>query len=166
MKKGFTLIELLVVITVISILTTMVLFGLNKSQQAARDASRQQIMSSLQTALERYYSDNQAYAYPGGSSGISGILWAMCTHVSYTPGGPCELNPSYLPSVPKDPSPSCTNATGGAGGTPWYPCPSKTTPAYFYENPDGTHCTGKALPNGYQLRLVMESGGTSYYCSP
>lgn len=105
--SGFTLIELMVVMTVISILVGMVLYGLNRSQAAARDTSRQQIMNGLQTALERYYGDNQSY--PTGS---------FCVMVGTLTTG----SQAYLTSGPEDPTKVsvCGGDTPGSVGGATY----------------------------------------------
>lgn len=87
-KSGFTLIELMVVITVISILSTIALFGIGKAQASARDTSRQQIMNGIRTALERYYSDNQAYFTT--TNNFCGLTAALITG-------------AYLTAQPNDP---------------------------------------------------------------
>ncbi len=46
-RSGFSLVELMIVMAVMAILATMALFGLSKAQAAARDASRQQIMTGI-----------------------------------------------------------------------------------------------------------------------
>jgi general secretion pathway protein G len=103
-RRGFTLIELMVVITIIAILSTIALFGINKAQASARDVSRQQIMNGLRTALERYYSDNQAYyTTTNNFCGLTAALVAA----------------GYLPSQPNDPSTKaaiCGSGNPTAGG--------------------------------------------------
>ncbi len=136
-SSAFTLIELMVVMAVIAVLSTMALYGLGKAQAAARDAQRQQIMTGVQTGLERYYSDNQAY--PAGN---------FCTMISTLVTG------SYLTS-PTDPTKVPVCGTGTVG-----------TAIYQYGSPVSGQCAGTALPNGYQLTLTKESGGRNYFCSP
>jgi general secretion pathway protein G len=70
--KGFTLIELMIVIAVIAILATLILFGLNRAQAAARDTQRQQIMNALRLSLERYMGDTNAY--PTGISFLTSYM--------------------------------------------------------------------------------------------
>ncbi len=94
-KRGFTLIELIVVITVISVLTAIAVVSFGTIQSSARDASRKQAITSIQTALERYYGDNQLY-----------------------PAGPfntmvASLVPNYMATAPTDPCGKVSLTTAG-----------------------------------------------------
>src|SRR4030042_4388316 len=60
-KKGFTLIELLVVIAIIGLLSTLAVVALNTARQKSRDAKRVSDIKQIQTALELYYADGNAY---------------------------------------------------------------------------------------------------------
>ncbi len=162
MKNGFTLIELMVVMTVIAILSTMILFGLGKSQEAARDVQRQQTMKGIQAALARYYGDNGSYPVAGGTHGwFTGDLIALL------------VTQGYLTSPPTDPNSSCTVASDTSGATNWQPCSGKATPYYKYIYPNWSPtgsstfiCPGINDRQSYQLVLAKESGGYSTFCSP
>lgn len=155
MRRGFTLIELMVVMTVISILSSLVLYGFTSTQKSARDAQRTQTMTGLQAALERYYGDNQVYPPVPSAANFSTMVTALIT------GG-------YLSAVPLDPSKSCTSAMGAT----WVPCSSAAIPSYSYTNSGisvgsvASTCPVKSLPQAYQLVLRKESGGVVYFCSP
>ena len=71
MKRGFTLIELLVVIAIIGILSSVVLASLNIARGKANDAKRLSDMHTIQTALELYYNNHNAYP-TSNSSGCGG----------------------------------------------------------------------------------------------
>ncbi len=60
-KKGFTLIELLVVITIIGILSTLIIRGINKSRTQAIDKRMQQMLHNLQVKLELYHLEHGEY---------------------------------------------------------------------------------------------------------
>ena len=60
-KKGFTLIELLVVIAIIGLLSTLAVVALSSARQKARDSKRLSDLKQVQTALELYYTDKNAY---------------------------------------------------------------------------------------------------------
>lgn len=64
-KKGFTLIELLIVIVIIGILAVIVV-GLvaTNSRNRANDARKKSDLREIQTALEQYKIDNNAYPTP------------------------------------------------------------------------------------------------------
>ncbi len=65
-KRGFTLIELLVVIAIIGILSTLAVVSLNNARLKSRDAKRVADVKQIQTALELYFADNNAY--PAGTA--------------------------------------------------------------------------------------------------
>ena len=60
-SAGFTIIELLIVIVVIGILAGLVLNAFGNIQERARDTERQNDINAMHTALELYYTDNDAY---------------------------------------------------------------------------------------------------------
>lgn len=134
MKKAFTMVELLVVLAIIAFLTAAALYGLNKAQAVGRDTSRQQIMTAVQSALERYYADNQVYpnvaSVPTATDFCTMMMGVLATYVT----------------MPKDPGASkpllCTASGDGN--------PTRNSATYSYT---GTTST-------YQLTLTRESGGS------
>ena len=78
--SGFTIVELLVVIVVIAILVALTLPNLFGLQRRARDDDRKNDLKNVQSALETYYSDSQAY-----------------------PATSAALTPDYMDAVPEDP---------------------------------------------------------------
>jgi general secretion pathway protein G len=71
-KRGFTLIELLIVIVIIGILAVIVV-GLvaTNARNRANDAAAKADMREIQTALESYYIDTEAY--PATATGESDL---------------------------------------------------------------------------------------------
>jgi general secretion pathway protein G len=65
-SRGFTLIELLVVISIIGVLSTLAVFGLNSARSKSRDSKRVTDVKQIQTALELYYADFNSYPEEAG----------------------------------------------------------------------------------------------------
>ncbi|MFA6485850.1 MAG: prepilin-type N-terminal cleavage/methylation domain-containing protein [Candidatus Magasanikbacteria bacterium] len=100
-KKGFTLIELLVVIAIIGLLSTLAVVALGQARLKARDSKRLADLKQVQTALELYYTDNNAY--PTGSGLSLGVdAGAKCLDNEGF-DATCGAN-AYMGLVPKDPS--------------------------------------------------------------
>lgn len=99
-NRGFTLIELLVVIAIIGILSSVVLASLNGARVKARDAKRMAEMKSLQTALELYYSTNNAYPLATSWRGEIGYGGYGTGANGYIPG----LVPTYMSVLPAEPT--------------------------------------------------------------
>lgn len=105
-RRGFTLIELLIVISLITMLAIMATFSYGKSQSLARDARRKDDLKKIQTALELYRQDNDAYPATSGfwytsDPGNNGY-WGVIVYPAdgkYVPG----LEP-YLGDLPQDPT--------------------------------------------------------------
>lgn len=109
-SKGFTLIELLVVIAIIGLLSTLAVVSFGNARQKSRDAKRISDIKSIQTALELYFGDTDAY--PVGAS----ITLGTASSVKLSSGGgfsnAAGVSGTEYMTVPKDPDPA---ASGGAG---------------------------------------------------
>lgn len=105
-SKGFTLIELLVVIAIIGLLSSVVLVSLNSARGKARDTVRKADLTQLQKALEFYYHDNGKYpitntdTWYGYQTTGCGVAGALSGAGGYIP----NLAPTYIPTLPVDPS--------------------------------------------------------------
>lgn len=87
-QRGFTLIELLVVIAIIGLLSTLAVVALNNARLKSRDAKRVSDIKQIQTALELYYNDANAYPEALGAS----IILSGVTYMSAVPTNPTPAN--------------------------------------------------------------------------
>jgi general secretion pathway protein G len=98
-KKGFTLIELLIVIAIIGLLSTLAVVALGSARVKARDSKRLADLKQLQTALELYYTDQNAY--PAGTSVSLGDSTHACLNSSGFAAAGCAS--PYMGQIPVDP---------------------------------------------------------------
>ncbi len=98
-KKGFTLIELLVVIAIIGLLSTLAVVALGSARQKARDSKRLSDLKQVQTALELYYTDNNAY--PAATAVTLGSTSYRCLNTTGWLAQGCSS--PYMGQVPADP---------------------------------------------------------------
>lgn len=115
-KKGFTLIELLIVIAIIGILSSIAVVSVGNVRRLARDSKRLADMRQLQTALEMYF--NESNAYPLGDKIDGPIILgsdnyvALCNDAGFkgfsTIGG-CNGVTMYLSKVSANPVPGGAN---------------------------------------------------------
>jgi len=96
-RDAFTLIELLVVISIISLLASVLLLGLNNARIKARDSKRKDDIQALRTALDVYY-HNGNNAYPNGGTAGSPNTEVDIQQLS------SFLVPTYVSKIPNDPS--------------------------------------------------------------
>jgi prepilin-type N-terminal cleavage/methylation domain-containing protein len=159
-NKGFTLIELLVVISIIGLLSTIVLASLQQARSKGRNSSRRQTLVSMRTALELYYSANNAYPLTNG-------LW-----YSSEPGE-ATYNASWVPNLvgngiaalPRDPQ-------GGVTTHP-APCTATNRRAYWYRSTNGSgykllsHCAPEgSWNNTYPFYDVARPTTAWMICRP
>ena len=111
-KKGFTLIELLVVISIIGLLSTMAVIALNNARQKARDAKRISDIKQIQTALELYFNDKNAY--PTAKDGITlgdTDHKVLCDTDAGFQKDTTNCGTTYMGQVPKNPTPNGADYT-------------------------------------------------------
>lgn len=125
-NKGFTLIEILVVIGIIAILATIVLIAINPARQfaQARDTQRTSNLNAILNAVGQKIADckgifdasTTACPVPSGTacatlpigSGNEKTIGTGGTEINL---GAC-LVPTYMPSLPADPTIGTTTSTG------------------------------------------------------
>ena len=80
---GFTLIEIVIVLAIIGLLSSVMLAGLNKSRQKARDVRRISHILQIQHELEAYRIGDEDNEYP-----INTVLTPINTYLSDSPLDP------------------------------------------------------------------------------
>lgn len=83
-QKGFTLIEILIVVAIIALIGTLSAVAVNSARSKQRDATRLANIRQLQTAMEDYYNENNAYPIgelmPIGDATVSACLGVSGFH--------------------------------------------------------------------------------------
>lgn len=129
-NAGFTLMELLVVTAIISLLSSLVLASLSQVRASARDAQRVHDFQQLQTAMELFLDENDAYP---GSGFQDGQISENCkTNQLYND----LIGDGYLPRMPSDPAENfqnCTAVYSNAGTSEFFY-------AYDWTNNGGDRC--------------------------
>jgi len=98
-QRGFTLIELLVVIAIIGLLSTLAVVALNNARMKARDARRISDINNIQTALELYHNDANAYPAAVDTSGVGNISFSTTTYMEVVPSNPTPENDGDCPTA-------------------------------------------------------------------
>jgi prepilin-type N-terminal cleavage/methylation domain-containing protein len=124
-SAGFTLIELLVVISIIVLLASVIMAGLNEGRIRARDAARKQALHQIESALELYYLNNGSYPTTGATGPGSSAQWSTSTWI------PALAGAGTISYVPRDP----VNVDMG----PWCWGGATTRNTIFTYASDGTH---------------------------
>jgi general secretion pathway protein G len=96
-QDGFTLIELMVVILIIGLLATIVVQNLRGATDKAKRVKAEADISTLKTALDRYYLDNGSY--PSTDQGLGALVKPPSSGkipTDYPEGG-------YVEKIPLDP---------------------------------------------------------------
>lgn len=143
-KKGFTLIELLVVIAIIGLLSTLAVVALGSARQKARDSKRLSDLKQVQTALELYYTDKNAYPTAATAITLGDSTHACLNGSGFAATGDVACPTPYMGLVPKDPT-------------------SDATHTYAYTSADGTTysiaATLETTVNGLSLGITASPSG-------
>lgn len=97
-NNAFTLIELLVVISIMGILLSLSIFGMQSAREASRDGRRKSDLEQIRSGLEMYKSD--CGSYPTGSLAAGSTLNGNNSLSS------CQTSNVYISVVPSDPIPT------------------------------------------------------------
>jgi type IV pilus assembly protein PilA len=116
-EQGFTLIELLVVILIIGILAAIAIPSFLNQREKGQDACAKSMARTMQTAMETYYTDNNAYT--GATTG------ALATIENQIPSGAASCGSTAIVRTGANASGTCTGDNPGASNY----CVSATSPA-------------------------------------
>jgi len=89
--NGFTIVELVVIIVVLGILAALATFGINKYLEDSRDSHREASVTTIATALEKYYQEHGEYpgcdALTGSADSVTGsVLKGLDASALVAPG--------------------------------------------------------------------------------
>lgn len=131
-RRGFTIVELVITITIMGILLTLAVVGLNATQVNARDAERKGDVEAIGLHLENYYNSNyDASNFIGGryleagyisESGLKEYLPDLDLKNVRAPGVDLSQPVSFIPA---------TNTITTTAGI--QPKPSSTNDVYVYQ---------------------------------
>lgn len=112
-ESGFTLIEILLVMGIIAILAAVVIVAINPARQfaQARNSQRTSNVFSILNAVSQNMADNQGVFTCAGAGTIPATATVIAVS-GYDIAG-C-LVPTYVPSLPFDPSAQGAHFTSGA----------------------------------------------------
>lgn len=108
---GFTLIELLIVVSIISILSSLVMFSVNIAGSRSREVVRRSDLKQIHNALESYFTEYDSYPSTGGTwwgTSVNGGSRTTSGVNAYIP----NLTPTYMNELPRDPAGVTTGWSG------------------------------------------------------
>lgn len=144
--SGFTIVELLIVVVVIGILAAIVTVAYTGITQRANDSKRSAELRSIAAAIDLYYIDNGGYPRCGATGpNVSPYPLGSGTAASCLAD---ELVPTYMSSIPTDPTNSGSYVYRYAVG---------------YRKTGTTSYTGSPSSDNYILGVKEESSSGPYY---
>jgi len=111
-KKGFTLIELLVVIAIIGLLSTLAVVALGSVREKGRDTKRLADLKQVSTALELYYTENNAYPTEAVAVTLGAGDFVCLNAAGFAATGCADAFMGLVPADPGDNSYSYISADG------------------------------------------------------
>lgn len=162
MRRGFTVVELIITITVMGILLTLAVVGMNASQVNARDSERVADIESLSTQIEGFYANGSGSATFVGRYPSTGLLNNGETSLKFNlpdidpkvaiPPGSADVATGFIVA---------TNAVETVAGV----APQPTTGQYVYQPiaTGDTLCTSGAQEcRRFNLYYRLEKDNTVY----
>lgn len=98
-KKGFTLVELLVVVTIIAILSVTAFIALGGQTLKARNAKRQEHLTTIQSALELSYTLSSTNVYPTVADFVATLVPEVISEIPNDPSSTDTRILSYVYAV-------------------------------------------------------------------
>lgn len=136
-QRGFTLLEMMVVVAIIAILAAILIPNFTRARAQAMTSACMGNIKTIATALELYYTDNQAYPSATNKSvqtlGLTGYL-------NQTPIDPAANNSTDAYTV----TTTNTAANGGVAGYQIW-CPGTHDPATLTKVNGGVPTTNTTL---------------------
>ncbi len=113
-NKGFTLIEVLVVIGIIAVLAAVVLIAINPARQfaQARDSQRVSNVNAILNAIGQRIADNKGIFAGGTCNALPTTITSILTTSGTGLGELGCLAPTYMPTLPLDPTTGSGASTG------------------------------------------------------
>ncbi len=168
---GFTLIELLVVVSIIGLLSSVVLAGMNSARYAANDARRFSDLRQMEKALDTYYADNGRYPSTSGQWNSQCNTFTNVTAENAIVGAspsPAFIG-TYIPVIPQDPNFNSGTLTSNcyaynSNGTDYklvdyLPSNSATTNARYANFVDPYYTYSLSHGGGFNFRWAVWSAG-------
>ncbi len=120
-RKGFTVVEILVALAIIGLIGTFAAIAVSSARSKERDATRLSHVRQVQSALEDFFVDNNAY--PAGTGLALGFSAAGCLNTDgFTPSCEASATNVILRAVPATVASGLKgqSACGGAGNAYCY----------------------------------------------
>lgn len=169
-RKGFTLIELLVVIAIIGLLSTLAIVALGNAQTRARDAKRLADVKQIQTALALYFNESTKVYFPfevnTGAGEILGAAAAAKLNSDDTFTTAVDAStPTYLATVPSDPSQTAACTRGAAAFPGTLAAPAAGCAYTYWSNGTAVGPSNTQYELGFSLELGSSGLAAGIHCA-